>query len=386
MDLPERFAALEAVLADEHVERNEEIHCATLALVAGCTFFLLGEPGIAKSMLPRRIRAHITGGRYFDHDMDRFSVPEDLFGPRSLSAMRDDRWERNIDGTIVTADWCFLDEFFEASSALLKTLLRALNEGEYHQGTEIIPMNLTTVFCASNEIPSEPRLMPLFDRLLLRRRIRPIQMPSGFLRMLSLTRDPKPEPLLHWDEVRLAQNEAAHVKVPNTLFEAMLTIRSELADHDIHPSDRRFYDSLRVVRAEAWLEGCETAEPEHLRCLADILWSHPDQIPTVNHTVDSVLEPLVSAADDLLRAIRALNRQIRKDIDDETERQALANELHRKATEAERELAELRKTSNGSRRQTRKLAEVETALRDVSRRILTELFRITPEELERRRS
>lgn len=383
-DIPDRFARLQAVLEQEHVERTEEIHCAILALVAGCTCFLLGEPGIAKSMLPRRIRAYIDGGRYFDHDLDRFSTPEDLFGPRSLSAMRDDRWERVIDGTLVTADWAFLDEFFEASSALLKTMLRALNEREFHQGTEIIPMNLTTVFCASNEIPSEARLMPLFDRLLLRRQVRPIQEGSGFVRMLGMVRDTKPEALLSWDDVVAAQAAAAQVKVPEALLAAMLQIREGLATNDIRPSDRRFYDALRVVRAEAYLEDCEVAEPEHLRCLADILWSHPDQIDGVATTVDTILEPLVSEADDLLRAVRALDRQIRPDPDDETARQRLANELHHKAVDAAESLVELRGKSTGSRRQNRKLDQVDEALKRVSQRILLELFEIGPEEMARR--
>lgn len=382
-DIPDRFARLHAVLEQEHVERTEEIHCAILALVAGCTCFLLGEPGIAKSMLPRRIRAYIDGGRYFDHDLDRFSTPEDLFGPRSLSAMRDDRWERVIDGTLVTADWAFLDEFFEASSALLKTMLRALNEREFHQGTEIIPMNLTTVFCASNEIPSEPRLMPLYDRLLLRRQVRPIQEGSGFVRMLGMVRDTKPEALLSWGDVVAAQSAAAQVKVPEPLLTAMLSIREALAEAEIRPSDRRFYDALRVVRAEAYLEDCEVAEHEHLRCLADILWSHPDQIPTVTATVDAILEPLVSKADDLLRAVRALDRQIRPDPDDEIARQKLGNELYRKTIDAEESLKELRAESSDSRRQTRKLDQVEEALKRVSRRLLVELYGGNPEEARR---
>lgn len=383
-DLPERFEQLRAKLRGEHVERDEEIHCALLALVAGCTCFFLGEPGIAKSMLPRRIRAYVSGGEYFDHDMDKFSVPEDLFGPRSLSAMREDRWERTIEGTLVTADWCFLDEFFEASSALLKTLLRALNEREYHQGTEIIPMTLTTVFCASNEIPSEPRLMPLYDRLLLRRHLRPIQESGGFARMLGLQREPTPKPVLDWSEVRVAQEQASQVTIPGALHETMTEIRIALAEVNIHASDRRFFDSQRIVRAAAWMEGCSEAEAEHLRCLADVLWSHPEQIAEVTRVVDTVLEPLVSKADELLRAVRDLDRQIRTDLDDD-DRQRLATELHLKATWAEEEFEKLRAESSDSPRQRRKLNEIKEAHAKVCQRILVDLFRITPNELAARR-
>lgn len=379
-DLPERFDQLRAKLGAELVERDEEINVALLALVAGCTCFFLGEAGIAKSLLSRRIRAYVAGGNYFDHDMDRFSVPEDLFGPRSLSAMKQDRWERTVDGTLVTADWCFLDEFFEASSALLKTLLRALNEGEFHQGTEIIPMSLTTVFCASNEVPTEPRLLPLYDRLLLRRHLRPVQETREFLRMLSIVRDIDPVPVLNWDEVRAAQAEAAVVVVPEQVLDAMAEIWSRLAAIEIRPSDRRFYDSLRVVRAAAWLDGCAQAEAEHLQCLDSILWSVPEQIPEVARVVDAVLEPLVSKADELLRAVRALEGEIQLDLDD-IDRRRLANELHGKILAAELELQKLEGQATDTRRQNRKLDEVRMALARVSQRILIQLFQIPPDQL-----
>jgi MoxR-like ATPase len=250
-----------------------------------------------------------------------------------------------------------------------------LNEREFHQGTDIIPMNLTTVFCASNEVPSDPRLMPLYDRLLLRRHLQPIRDGSSFITMLDLVREEKPDPLLVWDEVRLAQAQAATIAIPLPVREAVAQIREALAEVDIRPSDRRCYDAQRVVRAAAWLDGCTVAEAEHLRCLSDIFWSHPDQIHDVEHIVDTILEPLISQADELLRGVRALNQQIRSDVE-ETERQRLANELHDKAKDAARQLAELAAASSGSPRQRRKLEAVDAALRDLSHRILVELFQI----------
>jgi MoxR-like ATPase len=251
-ELQQHFVRLAAVLNSELVERQEEINCALEALVGATTFFMVGEPGVAKSLLARRIHAYVGGGEFFDHDMDKFSTPEDLFGPRSLAAMKEDRWERQITGTLVTADWCMLDEIFEANSALLKTLLRAFNERTFHQGTEIIPMRLTTVLCASNEIPTEQRLLPLYDRLIIRREIRRISGPLGFVTMLATERDEKPEPIVTWADVQLAQEAAMRVTIPKDLLNAIAEIRVMLGESlKLFPSDRRFYEALKVIRAAA---------------------------------------------------------------------------------------------------------------------------------------
>jgi MoxR-like ATPase len=372
LSLQDRFNELEAELNREVLERAGDIRCALLALVSGKTFFMVGEPGIAKSLLARRIRAYVEGGEFFDHDMDRYSKPDDLFGPQSLAALKEDRWERNVEGTLVTADWAMLDEFFEASSATLKTLLRALNERTFRNGGKILSMPLTTLFCASNEVPSEGRLMPLYDRLLLRRRVKRISAPGTFVSMLELKRPAHPEPIMAWSDVLKAQAEAAQVEIPNKVLVAVARIRQGLAERGIEPSDRRFFEAMAVVRAAAWRDGSTQAEPAHLVVLNDICWNTPSQIPDVLAAVEEVLEPLVTQVDRLMANVQSIRAQVRSGLE-ELDRKRLAVELHDKIRAADKELGVLRRGVRDPR-QVRKLGETEKLIGETSEMIITELF------------
>jgi MoxR-like ATPase len=372
LSLVDRFGVLERALGLELVERSEEIRCALLALVAGKTLFLVGEPGIAKSMLARRIHAYIVGGEFFDLDLDKFTTAEDLFGPRDLGAMRAGRWERVVEGSILTAHWAMLDEFFEASSAVLKTLLRILNERTYRNGTDIVSSPLTTVICASNVVPAESRLMPLYDRLLIRRQLSRIRDHTEFGRMLGIEPVDHPQPVLRWAQVEEAQAAAGKLTVAEATIRAVVDIRRSLAEEHIVPSDRRFREAMRVVRAAAWLDGDDCARPEHLWCLRDICWHDPAQIPTVNRVIDEVLEPILTGMDRLMRDIRQIDDQIRPEAD-ETKRKMLAVELHDKIMRADSELQAL--TAGPLSPLQEKKAEIARVLRQqVAARIVRELF------------
>jgi MoxR-like ATPase len=366
---------LAAALNVELLERRAEIDCALRALVAGCSFFMVGEPGIAKSLLPRRIHAYVSDAEFFDHDMDRFSVPEDIFGPRSLSAMKEDRWERALDGTLVTADFAMLDELFEASSALLKTLLRALNERTFHQGTEVIPMRLSTVFVASNDIPADPRLAAIYDRLLIRRQLHRVADTANFVTMLTSVRDEKPEPILSWDDVLTAQREATQVHLPGDVLDAVASIRRRLADEDIHPSDRRFVEAMRVVQASAWLDSCTEAEAVHLQCLEDVLWQIPEQFSTVRGVIDRVIEPMVAEIDKLIRDVEDVRSQIRRGLP-EFDRKRLATELADKLRDARRHLRVIERKRGGSdpARRKAKLDHAQQLIADTAKQLMDDLF------------
>ena len=68
------------------LERETEVRLLLLAALCGEHLLLLGPPGTAKSELSRRLSS-LTGGKYFERLLTRFSVPEELFGPLSIQGM-----------------------------------------------------------------------------------------------------------------------------------------------------------------------------------------------------------------------------------------------------------------------------------------------------------
>src|SRR5207302_4894793 len=127
-------------------------------------------------------------GRRFSIPLNRFTVPEEVLGPISVSGLKADVYRRVTAGKLPEADLAFLDEVFKASSAILNVLLKILNERTYEVGdgtTVKIPLKLCVA--ASNEWPSPEtgkELAALFDRFLLRKSVRPILTVAGRKRLL----------------------------------------------------------------------------------------------------------------------------------------------------------------------------------------------------------
>lgn len=296
-------------------ERDEVISLALLTALGGESIFLLGLPGVGKSMTARRLKMAFKDATSFEYLMSRFSTPDEIFGPVSISKLKDsDTYERVIDGYLPTADVLFLDEIWKAGPAIQNSLLTVLNEKIFRNGKQDLKLPLKAVISASNELPAEGEgLEALWDRFIVRYVVKPIENKTNFL-SLVIDRPEEcevPEELqFSADELSEIKAEAMNVEVPIEVSELVFSIRKLLIEEkkkqednvDVnncdlvdppYVSDRRWKKIVGLLRVSAYLNGRDAVDLSDCLILNHMLWDKDEQIISVTKLVAQAIADMV---------------------------------------------------------------------------------------------
>ena len=382
-----KLEALEIGLNADLVERQTEIKTAIVAMVARRHHFQVGPPGVAKSLLVRRLVKRVDGlenEALFQWLLTKFTAPEEIFGPLSLKALEEDIIRRNTANKLPEAQFAFLDEIFKGSSSILNTLLTIMNERLFFNAGSATEVPLQCVFAASNELPHGEELNALWDRLHFRHEVRPVQDKSNFVRMISQQRDRNPEKAITWNEVLQAQQLVAQVKVPTDVYEAVMTLRENLRTQvGIEPSERRFVEALPIIQATAFLNGRDTADIDDMRLLRHVLWYKVEDQKAVTQQVLQLSNPIDKEANDLLEQIEILGTELDeavKNSDNPKARAKAAVQIHAKLQKAKGEMESLKKRSEASGRKSEIMDTLTDRFVAIGKTLMRDCFQVEQDD------
>ncbi|EKO3376047.1 AAA family ATPase [Vibrio fluvialis] len=305
-------------------EREHILSVSLLSTLSGQNTFLFGPPGTAKSLISRRLACAFESPKYYEHLMNRFTTPEEVFGPVSIQELKLDKYVRKTEGYLPEAEFAFLDEIWKSSPAILNTLLTLINEHVFKNGSEIIKAPIRSVIGASNEVPQENQgLDALYDRFIIRLMVPPIELEDNF-NLLINSRPSTSEPSVDSDlKVSLSElnqwNKAIHnVELSKDTLLVIKYIRNEISERNeelgLYVSDRRWQKAAILLKASAFFNERKYTNLTDTILLKHCLWTSPENRVCTEEIVMNAIESCGIASDINLSALDNEKDKLEKEI------------------------------------------------------------------------
>lgn len=368
----EKLLALRDELRQTFLERGDLIDGALAALLSAQNLLIIGPPGTAKSMLADELCRRIEGADYFQWLLTRFTAPEELFGAVSLKGLEQDDYRRVTAHKLPEAHIAFLDEVFKANSSILNSILTIINERRFHNGQHVRDVPLITLFGASNELPEDDELTALYDRFLLRFMVDYIQEDYRFLRMLEAApREARVSITLA--ELNEMHREADAQPVPGHVHRTMAEIRRQLGKKQIVASDRRYRQSLALMKAHSYLEDDAQVSDRSLLFLEHILWREPSEQAEVGATLREIVLGYEQEAQELLYQAREIEEYVQRPWDTEELRSQALIEGHTKLRNLLARVGQIIEKASDSERPVDRVEGMRDEIQTLQKRLLEDL-------------
>lgn len=285
-------------------EKEEAIRLSLLTSIAGESIFFLGLPGVAKSLIARRLKFAFKDAKSFEYLMNRFSTPDEVFGPISVAELTNGKYIRLTKGYLPEAEIVFLDEIWKAGPAIQNSLLTVLNEKKFRNGENEDDVKLKGLISASNELPAEndghgDSVEALWDRFILRLVIKSVEDEGNFNSMISDDLKPtvdnvKADLKITDEEYKKWDKEIDAVAIPEVAYKVIDVIRKKIqqANNELEEDEKQYYISdrrwrkiVRILRTSAFLNDRKEVDLMDCFLIKDCIWNDETEIKTVEEIV-----------------------------------------------------------------------------------------------------
>ncbi len=329
----ERFEKILEALNYGIFERKDHINKAFLAAMSGEAIFLLGPPGVAKSLIARRLKYAFKDAKSFEYLMNRFSTPEEIFGPLSIAKLRDeDKLERKVESYLPNANIAFLDEIWKAGPSIQNTLLTIINEKIFRNGSNEIKVPLIGLIAASNELPTPNMgLEALWDRFIIRMVVNNIKDMETFASMITSTENLLVDNVNNKLKITIGeydkwQKEIDKIDLSKEIIPLIQYVRVLIQNYNqddandrIYISDRRWKKIINVLRTSAYINGRDYVDLMDCFLIEDMIWDNPSQIEHVQRIIREAIGKNSYAISinysEISDAIENLHKEIKDEIE-----------------------------------------------------------------------
>ncbi len=269
-------------ISENVIGRNEVITQAIYAILTGEHMLILSRTGMAKSYLATYIFNTFEGARLFSSQASKDQTPDNYFGPYNIEEFRKGRIKHNIKGSVIEANFVFLDEFFDASDVVLRSLLTVLNERKFINGQEQIDAAVHTAIATANYMRMNEVTEAVLDRFTYKSILPETSNTYTHLMIdhtyaFSMGKAVEPERKIHFNDILYLcdiiknNNREIRIDVPDFIY-FMKNILVNKFVSEMRKSDYNYYVSPRkqakladFLRASALLHNRFTVTMDDLK-------------------------------------------------------------------------------------------------------------------------
>jgi MoxR-like ATPase len=304
---------------EEVVESDEFVDALYLGLTSGTHVYVAGSGGVGKTFGTEVMARHFGTDPFyiqFRNDTKR----EEVFGPLSMTALQQDRYEHVTTGYLPEALIATLDEFKDAGR-FTRQLLNILNERWFVNGGVRINVPLISAVGATNFWIEEEELAALFDRFAQRMEQTGVSTSRGFKKILKgqLGRGndlaggkdrTKKLTVVTMEQLAAVRLAVLACRVDDHIIDLVDELRKTAKkDENLEMSPRRWGEGIKLAQANAVLNGRDHVNEEDLRPYARVLPAHPDDFKIARDLTKAFRDKLGAAVEEsrsALTDVRAL--------------------------------------------------------------------------------